>query len=111
MTKFTKEQQEEIEKVISFGSSGKMHAIKITGNVWNSVLGNVGGSVWGDVWGNVCGSVKGSVEGDVWGNVGGNVEGNVGGSVVGNVEGNVEGYVGCSEENTEVAVKILVRRK
>jgi outer membrane lipoprotein SlyB len=103
MTKFTKEQQEEIEKVISFGSSGKMHAIKITGNVWNSVLGNVGGSV--------CGSVKGSVEGDVWGNVGGNVEGNVGGSVVGNVEGNVEGYVGCSEENTEVAVKILVRRK
>ncbi len=60
MTKFTKEQQELLERIIVFEGDSDVFDVK----------GNVKGNVWGSVKGNVLGSVKGNVLGDVEGDVG-----------------------------------------
>ena len=56
MTKFTKEQQELLERIIVF--EGDSDVFDVTGNVKGNVKGSVLGSVWG-IEGNVWGSVLG----------------------------------------------------
>jgi hypothetical protein len=51
MTKFTKEQQELLERIIVF--EGDSDVFDVKGNVEGSVKGHVGGSVEGNVEGNV----------------------------------------------------------
>ena len=89
MTKFTKEQQELLERLITF-REGSDDVFGIEGDV----KGNVNGDVCGNVEGDVCGNVKGDVCGNVEGDVGGHIYGNVWGCVWGNVWGNVFGRVG-----------------
>ena len=59
MTKFTKEQQELLERIIVFEGDSDVFDVKgeVNGSVGGDVEGDVLGSVWGSVKGNVLGSV------------------------------------------------------
>jgi len=125
ISKFTKEQQDVLEKLIEFTDDGEFNILgdvkgDINGDVLGCVRGSVGGYISGNVWGSISGwcggDVKKDIEGDVGGSVCGNIKGSVHGNVEGSIKGNVLGNVMGTDYNrrlveVELAVKHLIESK